>query len=92
LISVRYCNSTTKIIIFKTRHGPHLFLSSVIPFINKLQEKPIQLSSLYTGACLFQCYKFIQVIFDNVLIPIYSINKLMLSIKTIYIIYLSLGI
>jgi len=57
---VRYCNPTTKILIFKTRHGPHQFLSSVIPFINKLQEKQIQLSTLYTGASMFQCYKFIQ--------------------------------
>ncbi|XP_008185500.1 ribonuclease P/MRP protein subunit POP5 isoform X2 [Acyrthosiphon pisum] len=57
---VRYCNPTTRIIIFKTRHGPHQFLSSVIPFINKLQEKQIQLSTLYTGASMFQCYKFIQ--------------------------------
>lgn len=61
MISVRYCNSTTKIIIFKTRNGPHKFLSSVLPFVNKLQKKPIQLVSLYTGASLFQCYKFIQV-------------------------------
>ncbi|CAH1736518.1 ribonuclease P/MRP protein subunit POP5 [Aphis gossypii] len=57
---VRYCNPTTKIIIFKTRHGPHKFLSSVVPFINKLQEKQIQLSTIYTGASMFQCYKFIQ--------------------------------
>ncbi|KAF0767088.1 ribonuclease P/MRP protein subunit POP5 [Aphis craccivora] len=57
---VRYCNPTTKIFIFKTRHGPHKFLSSVIPFVNKLQEKQIQLSTIYTGASMFQCYKFIQ--------------------------------
>lgn len=61
-VSVRYCNPATKIIIFKTRHGPHTFLSSVLPFITKLQEKQIQLSTIYTGASMFQCFKFIQVI------------------------------
>jgi len=67
-ISVCYCDLTTKIVVFKTRHGPHIFLFSIIPFINNVQEKPIQLSSLYTGASLFQCHKFIQVILDNILI------------------------
>ncbi|VVC28125.1 Hypothetical protein CINCED_3A018626 [Cinara cedri] len=57
---VHYCNPSTKIIIFKTRHGPHKFLSSIIPFVNELQGKPIRLSTLYIGASLFQCYKFIQ--------------------------------
>lgn len=63
LISVRYCNLSTQIIIFKTRHGPHKFLLSAITFINKLKEEHIQLSTLYTGASVFQCHKFIQVIF-----------------------------
>lgn len=61
-ISVRYCNLATKIIIFKTRHGPHKFLLSAIPLINKFKEKNIQLSTLYAGASVFQCHKFIQVI------------------------------
>ncbi|XP_025409959.1 ribonuclease P/MRP protein subunit POP5 [Sipha flava] len=62
---VRYCNPATKIIIFKTRHGPHIFLSSVLPFIIKLQEKQIQLSTIYTGASMFQCFKFIQIYQKN---------------------------
>jgi len=37
-------------------------LSSVIPFIIKLQEKQIQLSTIYTRASMFQCNTFIQVI------------------------------
>ncbi|XP_050532556.1 ribonuclease P/MRP protein subunit POP5 isoform X2 [Daktulosphaira vitifoliae] len=61
---VHYCNPTTKIIIFKTRHGPHIYLSSAIPFINKLQNTRIKLSTIYLGASVFHCYKFIQVIYD----------------------------
>lgn len=76
IISVRYCNSTTKIIIFKTRHGPHKFLSSAIPFINELQQKKIQLSTIYTGASLFQCYKFIQVILHHDIICFLVVNNL----------------
>ncbi|XP_050532557.1 ribonuclease P/MRP protein subunit POP5 isoform X3 [Daktulosphaira vitifoliae] len=57
---VHYCNPTTKIIIFKTRHGPHIYLSSAIPFINKLQNTRIKLSTIYLGASVFHCYKFIQ--------------------------------
>ncbi|XP_050430391.1 ribonuclease P/MRP protein subunit POP5 [Adelges cooleyi] len=58
---VHYCNVTNKIIIFKTRHGPHTLLSSAIPFVNKLQDGiKIKLSTIYTGASIFQCHKFIK--------------------------------
>lgn len=32
-IKVKYCNDKTKIAIFRIRHGPHRFVTSILPLI-----------------------------------------------------------
>ncbi|KAK9497040.1 hypothetical protein O3M35_012830 [Rhynocoris fuscipes] len=57
--SASYCNEITKIAILRVRHGPHKFVTSVLPVINNIGDVPVIINTLYVGATLHQCYKFI---------------------------------
>uniref|UniRef100_A0A1B6GM52 Ribonuclease P/MRP protein subunit POP5 n=1 Tax=Cuerna arida TaxID=1464854 RepID=A0A1B6GM52_9HEMI len=54
----KYCNPATRIGVIRSRHGPHRLVASSLPFMKSLQNKPVMLRTLYTGATLKQCFKF----------------------------------
>ncbi|XP_077290314.1 POP5 ribonuclease P/MRP subunit [Arctopsyche grandis] len=56
----KYCNEMTRIALMKTRHEPYRILASSLPFVNTLEGKSIALNTIYTGATMRQCFKFIQ--------------------------------
>ncbi|CAG2057602.1 unnamed protein product [Timema podura] len=56
----KYCNEKTRVAFVRARHGPHRLLASCLPFVNRIENHQVMLRTLYTGATLRQCYKFIQ--------------------------------
>ncbi|XP_063620488.1 ribonuclease P/MRP protein subunit POP5 [Cydia splendana] len=56
----KYCNENTRIAILRSRHGPHIFVTSSIPFITKIGNLDVTLRTLHVGATLKHCFKFIQ--------------------------------
>lgn len=56
----KYCNENTRIAILRSRHGPHKFVTSAIPFINKMGKLNVSLQTLHVGATLKHSFKFIQ--------------------------------
>ncbi|XP_044733303.1 ribonuclease P/MRP protein subunit POP5 [Chrysoperla carnea] len=55
----KYCNKLTRIALVKVRHGPHRFVTSSLPFITSIDTKAVTIRTLYTGATIKQCFKFI---------------------------------
>lgn len=56
----KYCNENTRIAILRSRHGPHKFVTSAIPFISKMGKLNVRLQTLHVGATLKHSFKFIQ--------------------------------
>ncbi|XP_034840812.1 ribonuclease P/MRP protein subunit POP5 [Maniola hyperantus] len=56
----KYCNENTRIAIIRSRHGPHRFVTSSLPFITKIGKLDVSLRTLHTGATLKHSFKFIQ--------------------------------
>lgn len=56
----KYCNENTRIAILRSRHGPHRFVTSSIPFITKIGKLDVTLRTLHVGATLKHSFKFIQ--------------------------------
>lgn len=56
----KYCNENTRIAIIRTRHGPHRFVTSSLPFITKIGTLDVRLNTLHVGATLKHSFKFIQ--------------------------------
>lgn len=56
----KYCNENTRIAILRTRHGPHKFVVSSLPFITKIGKLDVQLRTLHVGATLKHTFRFIQ--------------------------------
>ncbi|XP_017778346.1 PREDICTED: ribonuclease P/MRP protein subunit POP5 [Nicrophorus vespilloides] len=54
-LTVKYINERTRIAIIRCRHGPHKLVSSVLPLVNLLDTKRVQLTIIYTGATIRQC-------------------------------------
>nr|SVE73907.1 EOG090X0GYO [Daphnia atkinsoni] len=59
-LEVKYCNESTQIAIIRCRHGPHRLLASSLPFLSSIGKKKVQLQSMYTGATLVKCFKFLK--------------------------------
>nr|SVE70768.1 EOG090X0GYO [Daphnia similis]SVE71397.1 EOG090X0GYO [Daphnia similis]SVE72030.1 EOG090X0GYO [Daphnia similis]SVE72657.1 EOG090X0GYO [Daphnia similis] len=59
-LEVKYCNESTQIAIIRCRHGPHRLLASSLPFLSSMGKRKVQLQSMYTGATLVKCYKFLK--------------------------------
>nr|SVE77953.1 EOG090X0GYO [Daphnia lumholtzi]SVE78582.1 EOG090X0GYO [Daphnia lumholtzi]SVE79211.1 EOG090X0GYO [Daphnia lumholtzi] len=59
-LEVKYCNESTQVAIIRCRHGPHRLLASSLPFLSKIGKRKVQLQSMYTGATLVKCYKFLK--------------------------------
>ncbi|XP_022918640.1 ribonuclease P/MRP protein subunit POP5 [Onthophagus taurus] len=57
--TAKYCNELTKIAIIKVRHGPHRFVTSVLPLITSLENKSITINIIHIGATIKQSFKFI---------------------------------
>lgn len=57
---IKYCNEYTRIAIIRSRHGPHRFIATTIPFINYLDKGNVVVRSLYVGATIKHCNKFIK--------------------------------
>lgn len=55
----KYCNRSTKVAIVRVRHGPHRLVTSCLPLIDAIDGKSAHLDTLYTGATIRQCFKFI---------------------------------
>ncbi|KAM3963073.1 POP5 ribonuclease P/MRP subunit [Aphomia sociella] len=56
----KYCNEHTRIAIVRVRHGPHRFVISSLPYINKIGKIEVRLRTLHVGATLKHSFKFIQ--------------------------------
>ncbi|XP_023934623.1 ribonuclease P/MRP protein subunit POP5 [Bicyclus anynana] len=59
-LMTKYCNENTRIAIIRSRHGPHRFVTSSLPFITKLGKLDVSLRTLHVGATLKHSFKFIQ--------------------------------
>lgn len=55
----KYCNENTRIAIIRSRHGPHRFVTSSLPFITKIGTLDVKLNTLHVGATLKHSFKFI---------------------------------
>ncbi|XP_055912780.1 ribonuclease P/MRP protein subunit POP5 [Eupeodes corollae] len=56
---IKYCNDKTKIAIIRCRHKPHRFVASILPLITVIGDYRAKFRTLYTGATIMQCNKFI---------------------------------
>ncbi|XP_047527992.1 ribonuclease P/MRP protein subunit POP5 [Vanessa atalanta] len=56
----KYCNENTRIAIIRSRHGPHRFVTSSLPFITRIGKLEVSLKTLHVGATLKHSFKFIQ--------------------------------
>lgn len=66
----KYCNPNTRTAILRCRLGPHKLVASALPFITQIDHKSVKVDTLYTGATIKQCLKFLkdyqQIRFDKV--------------------------
>ncbi|XP_058121440.1 ribonuclease P/MRP protein subunit POP5 [Anopheles ziemanni] len=56
---VMYFNAKTHLCIIRTRHGPHRFVTSVLPLLTQMDEHVFRFRTLYVGATVQQCQKFV---------------------------------
>ncbi|XP_068083214.1 ribonuclease P/MRP protein subunit POP5 [Anabrus simplex] len=59
--AVKYCNAWTRVALVRIRHGPHQIVASSLPFVTNLNKRTVMLNTLYVGATLCQCYKFLRI-------------------------------
>eukprot|EP00092_Neocalanus_flemingeri_P018139 GFUD01019631.1.p1 GENE.GFUD01019631.1~~GFUD01019631.1.p1 ORF type:complete len:158 (-),score=52.11 GFUD01019631.1:108-581(-) len=55
---VIYANTTTRLVIIRTRHGPHRLVASALPFVTKIRAEGVVGQLLYTGATIKHCQLF----------------------------------
>lgn len=58
-LHVIYFNEKTRLCIIQTRHGPHRFVTSILPLLTVADTETVRYRTLYVGATLQQCHKFI---------------------------------
>ncbi|XP_043471947.1 uncharacterized protein LOC122504772 [Leptopilina heterotoma] len=58
--NAKYCNTQTGIALVKVRHGPHKFLLTSVPKINKIGDQTVDVKILYVGATLRHCFLFVK--------------------------------
>ncbi|XP_013107034.2 uncharacterized protein LOC106086779 [Stomoxys calcitrans] len=56
---VKYCNERTKIAIFRCSHHSYRFVTSILPLIVSIGDVQAKFRTIYTGATIMQCNKFI---------------------------------
>jgi hypothetical protein len=62
IVLAKYCNKWTRVAVVRVRHGAHRLVASCLPLLQQVDQHSVTVRTLYTGATLRQCYKFIQVI------------------------------
>lgn len=73
--TAKYCNKWTCIAMIRTRHGPHRLVASSLPLMNEVSGHQITVRTLYVGATLQQCYRFIRRYQRQQLTKIWSVLK-----------------
>uniref|UniRef100_A0A182MN84 Ribonuclease P/MRP protein subunit POP5 n=1 Tax=Anopheles culicifacies TaxID=139723 RepID=A0A182MN84_9DIPT len=58
-LNVIYFNAKTHLCIIQTRHGPHRFITSILPLLTVAGSEIARYRTLYVGATLKQCQNFI---------------------------------
>uniref|UniRef100_A0A182JUC8 Ribonuclease P/MRP protein subunit POP5 n=1 Tax=Anopheles christyi TaxID=43041 RepID=A0A182JUC8_9DIPT len=58
-LNVIYFNAKTHLCIIQSRHGPHRFITSILPLLTLAGTDMARYRTLYVGATLQQCNKFI---------------------------------
>uniref|UniRef100_A0A182NIM3 Ribonuclease P/MRP protein subunit POP5 n=1 Tax=Anopheles dirus TaxID=7168 RepID=A0A182NIM3_9DIPT len=58
-LRVIYFNAKTHLCIIQTMHGPHRYITSILPLLTLAGSEPARYRTLYVGATLQQCHKFI---------------------------------
>lgn len=61
-VLAKYCNQWTRVAVVRARHGAHRLVACCLPLLQQVEQRTVTVTTLYTGATLRQCYKFIQVI------------------------------
>lgn len=56
---VKYYNMDTCLIIIRVRHGPHKLVSSSLPIVTNIDKESVSVNTLYVGATLKQCFKYV---------------------------------
>ncbi|XP_017475038.1 PREDICTED: ribonuclease P/MRP protein subunit POP5 [Rhagoletis zephyria] len=56
---VKYCNERTKVTIIRCLHRSHRVVTSTLPLITMIGDVRAKFHTLYTGATIIQCNKFI---------------------------------
>ncbi|XP_073842027.1 POP5 ribonuclease P/MRP subunit [Musca autumnalis] len=56
---VKYCNERTKIAILRCSHHSYRFVTSILPLITSVGDVQAKFNTIYTGATIMQCNKFI---------------------------------
>uniref|UniRef100_A0A182WKP6 Ribonuclease P/MRP protein subunit POP5 n=1 Tax=Anopheles minimus TaxID=112268 RepID=A0A182WKP6_9DIPT len=54
-LNVIYFNAKTHLCIIQTRHGPHRFITSILPLLTIAGSEVARYRTLYVGATLKQC-------------------------------------
>ncbi|KAJ6633858.1 NAD-dependent histone deacetylase sirtuin-1 [Pseudolycoriella hygida] len=55
----KYCNEQTRIAIIRIKHRPHRYVTSVLPLITTIGDHLAKFRTLYNGATIMHCQKFI---------------------------------
>ncbi|XP_053688369.1 uncharacterized protein LOC128737699 [Sabethes cyaneus] len=58
-LHVIYFNAKTRLCVIQARHGPHRFVTSILPLLTVADTEAVRYRTLYVGATLQQCQKFI---------------------------------
>ncbi|CAO1416887.1 unnamed protein product [Diamesa serratosioi] len=58
-LSVKYCDPDSKLLILRVSHGPHRFLTSILPLLTVAGKESVVYRILYIGATIRQCKKHI---------------------------------
>ena len=61
IVIAKYCNEWTRVAVVRVRHGAPRLVASCLPLLQQVEQQPVTVRTLYTGATLSQCYIFIQV-------------------------------
>jgi ribonuclease P/MRP protein subunit POP5 len=61
--------------VVRARHGAHRLVASCLPLLQQVEKQNVVVRTLYTGATLRQCYKFIQVSLCFILLDCLHFNS-----------------
>ncbi|KAL9873223.1 ribonuclease P/MRP protein subunit POP5 [Glossina fuscipes] len=83
----KYCNERTKIALIRCSHQSHKFVTSILPLITTIGDVRAKFHTIYVGATIINCNKFIvkyqQKCLDRILGQIESAKERQDTIKRI---------